>query len=77
MQFASRRHPLFGDQRYGQNVNKVINKIHYGHKLEIIHPTTKENGAHVNHLKISMEFILSKLRGINMDKYTDFIENLW
>ncbi|WP_304969321.1 RluA family pseudouridine synthase, partial [Romboutsia ilealis] len=27
VQFASRRHPLFGDQRYGQNINKVGQQI--------------------------------------------------
>lgn len=27
VQFASRKHPLFGDQRYGQNVNKVGQQI--------------------------------------------------
>ena len=43
VQFASRKHPLFGDQRYGQNVNKVGRQIAlWSHKLEIIHPTTKE-----------------------------------
>ena len=43
VQFASRKHPLFGDQRYGQNVNKVgQQKALWSYKLEIIHPTTKE-----------------------------------
>ena len=43
VQFASRKHPLFGDQRYGQNVNKVCQQIAlWSYKLEIIHPTTKE-----------------------------------
>ena len=43
VQFASRKHPLFGDQRYGQNVNKVGQQIGlWSYKLEIIHPTTKE-----------------------------------
>ena len=43
VQFASRKHPLFGDQRYGQNVNKVGQQIAlWSYKLEIIHPTTKE-----------------------------------
>ena len=43
VQFASRRHPLFGDQRYGQNINKVGQQIAlWYYKLEIIHPTTKE-----------------------------------
>ena len=27
VQFASRKHPLFGDQRYGQNLNKVGQQI--------------------------------------------------
>lgn len=43
VQFASRRHPLFGDQRYGQNINKVGQQIAlWSYNLEIIHPTTKE-----------------------------------
>lgn len=43
VQFASRRHPLFGDQRYGQNVNKVGQQISlWSYKIEIDHPTTKE-----------------------------------
>ncbi len=43
VQFASRRHPLFGDQRYGQNVNKVGQQISlWSYKIEIEHPTTKE-----------------------------------
>ena len=43
VQFASRKHPLFGDQRYGQNVNKVGQQIAlWSYELEIIHPTTKE-----------------------------------
>ena len=32
VQFASRKHPLYGDQRYGKEINKI----------EICHPTTKE-----------------------------------
>ena len=43
VQFASRRHPLFGDQRYGQNVNKVGQQISlWSYKIEMEHPTTKE-----------------------------------
>lgn len=43
VQFASRRHPLFGDQRYGQHVNKVGQQISlWSYKIEIEHPTTKE-----------------------------------
>lgn len=43
VQFASRNHPLFGDQRYGQDVNKVGQQIAlWSYKIEITHPTTKE-----------------------------------
>ena len=43
VQFASRKHPLFGDQRYGQDVNKVGQQIAlWSYKIEITHPTTKE-----------------------------------
>lgn len=44
VQFASRKHPLFGDQRYGQHLNKVGQQIAlWSYKIEIQHPTTKEN----------------------------------
>jgi 23S rRNA pseudouridine1911/1915/1917 synthase len=43
VQFASRNHPLFGDQRYGQEVNKVGQQLAlWSQKIEIVHPTTKE-----------------------------------
>ena len=43
VQFSSRKHPLFGDQRYGQDVNKKGDQISlWSYKLEIVHPTTKE-----------------------------------
>ena len=43
VQFSSRKHPLFGDQRYGQNLNKVGQQIAlWSYKIEITHPTTKE-----------------------------------
>ena len=43
VQFASRKHPLFGDQRYGQHLNKVGQQIAlWSYKIEIVHPTTKE-----------------------------------
>lgn len=43
VQFSSRKHPLFGDQRYGQDVNKVSQQISlWSYKIEIQHPTTKE-----------------------------------
>lgn len=43
VQFASRRHPLFGEQRYGQDINKKGDQIAlWSYKIEITHPTTKE-----------------------------------
>ena len=43
VQFASRKHPLFGDQRYGQKLNKVGQQIAlWSYKIEINHPITKE-----------------------------------
>lgn len=43
VQFSSRKHPLFGDQRYGQDVNKVGQQISlWSYRINIIHPTTKE-----------------------------------
>ncbi len=41
VQFSSRNHPLYGDQRYGKS--KIGEQIAlWSSKLEIIHPTTKE-----------------------------------
>ena len=43
VQFASRKHPLYGDLRYGQHLNKVGQQIAlWSYKIEIVHPTTKE-----------------------------------
>ncbi|MGO0987933.1 RluA family pseudouridine synthase [Clostridioides difficile] len=43
VQFATRKHPLYGDQRYGQEVNKIGQQISlWSNKIEICHPTTKE-----------------------------------
>ncbi len=43
VQFSSRKHPLFGDQRYGKDLNKVGQQIAlWSHSLEFEHPTTKE-----------------------------------
>lgn len=42
VQFSSRNHPLYGDQRYNKN-SKVGNQIAlWATRLELIHPTTKE-----------------------------------
>ena len=43
VQFASRNHPLYGDQRYGKEDKKQIALFAYS--LEFIHPTTKEKMA--------------------------------
>ena len=40
VQFSSRNHPLFGDQRYGKRDNNQI-ALH-AYQIEFIHPTTKE-----------------------------------
>lgn len=40
VQFSSRNHPLFGDQRYGRCDNKQI--ALWAYKLEFIHPVKKE-----------------------------------
>lgn len=43
VQFANRKHPLYGDQRYGKDINKVGQQISlWSNKIEIYHPTTKE-----------------------------------
>lgn len=43
VQFSSRNHSLFGDQRYGQHINKKGDQIAlWSYKIEITHPTTKE-----------------------------------
>ena len=40
VQFASREHPLYGDQRYGKCDNKQI--ALWAYKLEFVHPVKKE-----------------------------------
>lgn len=40
VQFASRKHPLYGDQRYGKKENDQI--ALWSYKLELIHPVTKK-----------------------------------
>ncbi|MDR0879580.1 MAG: RluA family pseudouridine synthase [Clostridioides sp.] len=43
VQFASRNHPLYGDQRYGQDINKRGQQLAlWSHRIELEHPTTKE-----------------------------------
>ncbi|KPI46347.1 RluA family pseudouridine synthase [Clostridioides difficile] len=43
VQFSSRKHPLYGDQRYGKEINKVGQQIAlWSNKIELYHPTTKE-----------------------------------
>lgn len=43
VQFASRGHALYGDQKYGKNVNKVGQQIAlWSNSIEIVHPITKE-----------------------------------
>ena len=41
LQFSSRNHPLYGDNKYGFDKNKNLGL--YAYKLEFTHPTTKEN----------------------------------
>ena len=47
VQFASRKHPLFGDQRYGQHLNKVGQQIAlWSYKIEIVSSNNKrKNGV--------------------------------
>ena len=40
VQFSSRNHPLYGDQRYGKNDNMQI--ALWAYKVEFIHPVKKE-----------------------------------
>ena len=42
VQFSSRNHPLWGDQRYNSNAKKGQQIALYAQKVELIHPTTKE-----------------------------------
>lgn len=51
VQFASRNHPLFGDQRYGiQDKNQIA--LH-AYKLEFFHPITKEKLIFISKPNIS------------------------
>lgn len=57
VQFASRNHPLFGDQRYGvQDKNQIA--LH-AYRLEFIHPTTKEN-------------LIFEVKPLNKGKWSNF-----
>ena len=43
VQLAHQGHPLYGDQKYGADVNQVGQQIAlWAHSLSLIHPTTKE-----------------------------------
>ena len=42
VQFASRNHPLFGDQRYNQTSKKGEQLALFSHRLTFIHPTLKK-----------------------------------
>ncbi len=46
VQFASRNHPLYGDQRYGKEDKKQI--MLYAYSLEFEHPVTKEKMSFIN-----------------------------
>ena len=47
LQFKSRNHPLYGDNKYGNDYNKNLGL--YAYKLEFIHPTTKEKLTFTNY----------------------------
>ncbi|MDY6063055.1 MAG: RNA pseudouridine synthase [Erysipelotrichaceae bacterium] len=42
VQFSSRNHPLFGDQRYNKNAKVGQQLALFSHSLSFTHPTTKE-----------------------------------
>ncbi|MDX8047455.1 RNA pseudouridine synthase [Gracilibacillus sp. S3-1-1] len=43
VQFASRGYPLYGDQKYGEKVNKPGQQIAlWSHELQLVHPVKKE-----------------------------------
>ena len=43
VQLAHQGHPLYGDQKYGADVNQVGQQIAlWAQRLSLIHPTTKE-----------------------------------
>lgn len=44
VQFSNIGHPLYGDQKYGSNINKVGQNIAlYAYSLSFVHPVTKED----------------------------------
>lgn len=43
VQFASRNHPLYGDQKYNKNAKVGQQIALFSKRLEFIHPITKEN----------------------------------
>lgn len=44
VQFASRKHPLVGDRKYGSSINNDTVAL-WSHKIEFVHPYTKEQIA--------------------------------
>lgn len=42
VQFSSRNHPLWGDLRYNKNAKPGQQIALWSHKIELIHPTTRE-----------------------------------
>lgn len=49
VQFSSRNHSLYGDQRYSKVANVGEQIALWSYKLEIIHPTTKEKMSFVSY----------------------------
>ena len=47
LQFSSRGYPLYGDSKYGSDLNKTLGL--YAYNLEFIHPTTKEHLIFTNY----------------------------
>ena len=63
VQFASRKHPLYGDLRYGQHLNKVGQQIAlWSYKIEIVHPTTKEKMEFSAPIPDYFQNVLNKLK---------------
>jgi 23S rRNA pseudouridine1911/1915/1917 synthase len=50
VQFSAKGHPLFGDQKYGADVNKPGQQIAlWAHQLRLLHPTKKEEMVFHSH----------------------------
>ena len=59
VQFSSRNHALYGDNKYNKNAKVGQQIALFAQKLELIHPTTKEYMTFTNYPKNNLWNILN------------------